>query len=209
MFEKLTNIINQLSFYAPKNSYSTMLLAHLGVRSGLVERIDAETEHHLAGRPARVRIKVNSMVDEAIIDALYRASQAGVPVDVVVRGICALRPGVPGLSENIRVRSILGRFLEHSRIFSFENDGDREIFIVSADMMHRNLDRRIEALVRLSDEGHVAELTELLDTSMDEDTISWHLQADGTWVHHGVRGVELDLQEQLVAARATRRRARR
>ncbi len=207
--EDLTKLFNQLSGYAPKTRYSRLLVAPRGVRRGLVERIDAETEHHLAGRPARVRIKVNSMVDEVIIDALYRASQAGVPVDVVVRGICALRPGVPGLSENIRVRSILGRFLEHSRIFSFENDGDRETLIGSADMMHRNLDRRIEALVRLSDEGHIAELTELLDLSMDDDTISWHLQADGTWERHGVEGEQLDLQEHLVAARATRRRARR
>ncbi len=207
--EDLTRLFNQLSGYAPKTRYSRLLVAPRGLRRGLVERIEAETENHLAGRPARVRVKVNSMVDEVFIDALYRASQAGVPVDVMVRGICALRPGVPGMSETIRVRSVLGRFLEHSRVFSFENDGDPQVWIGSADMMHRNLDRRIEALVRLRDERHVTELTELLDTNMDEDTISWHLQPDGTWERHGVRGEQLDLQEHLVAARASRRRARR
>ena len=207
--EDLTKLFNQLSGYAPKTRYGRLLVAPRGLRRGLVERIDAEAEHRRAGRPARVRIKVNSMVDEAVIDALYRASQAGVDVDVVVRGICSLRPGVPGLSENVRVRSILGRFLEHSRIFSFENGGDRQVWIGSADMMHRNLDRRIEALVRLTDPSQVEELTGLLDVSTDEGTISWHLGADGSWTKHGSAGVDLDLQEHTVAARAARRRARR
>ncbi len=134
-----------------------------------------------AGRPAGIRIKVNSIVDEAIIDALYRASNAGVPVEVWVRGICSLRPGIPGLSENIRVRSILGRYLEHSRIFSFENDGDPQVYIGSADMMHRNLDRRIEALVRLTDPDHLAEIGSLFDRAMDERTSSWHLDGEGVW----------------------------
>jgi len=134
-----------------------------------------------AGRPSGIRFKVNSIVDEAIIDALYRASNAGVPVEVWVRGICSLRPGIPGLSENIRVRSILGRYLEHSRIFAFENDGDPQIYIGSADMMHRNLDRRIEALVRLTDPDHLAEIDSLFDRAMDERTSSWHLDGDGVW----------------------------
>ena len=129
---------------------------------------------------------MNSIVDEAIIDALYRASNAGVPVYVWVRGICSLRPGIPGLSENIRVRSILGRYLEHSRIFSFLNDGDPQVFIGSADMMHRNLDRRVEALVRLVDPEHLAEIAALFDRAMDDRTSSWHLSGDGEWVRHSV-----------------------
>jgi polyphosphate kinase len=211
--EDLTKLFNQLSGYAPKTRYQRLLVAPRGLRRGLVERIDAEVEHHRAGRPARVRIKVNSMVDEVVIDALYRASQAGVPVDVVVRGICALRPGVPGLSETIRVRSILGRFLEHSRIFSFENGGKRQVWIGSADMMHRNLDRRIEALVRLSDPEQVEEITELLDLSMNDATISWHLEEGGAWRRTtgagGEDGPGHDLQAHLVTSRPSRRRSRR
>src|SRR6185436_655098 len=119
--QDLTRLFNQLSGYAPKSRFHRLLVAPRAVRTGLVERIDREAEAAAAGRPAWIKIKVNSMVDEATIDALYRASRAGVPVDLVVRGICAVRPGVPGLSETIRVRSILGRFLEHSRIFAFAN----------------------------------------------------------------------------------------
>lgn len=122
---------------------------------------------------------MNSLVDEKLIDALYRASQEGVPVAIQVRGICALRAGIPGLSENITVRSILGRFLEHSRIFAFCNDGDHDVFIGSADLMHRNLDRRVEALIKIIDPGQIRRLIELLDIATDEGTSSWHLEADG------------------------------
>ncbi len=152
----LSDLFNRLSGYSRRETYRRLLVAPKSLRDGLVSRILKEIQHHRAGRPAFVRIKVNSMVDEAVIDALYRASQAGVPVDVWVRGICAIRPGVTGLSENIRVRSILGRFLEHSRVFAFGNGGEPEVWIGSADMMHRNLDRRIEALVRVVDPGHRA-----------------------------------------------------
>src|SRR5690606_1615255 len=115
----------------------------------------------------------------AVIDACYRASQAGVPVDIWVRGICAIRPGVPGLSENVRVRSVLGRFLEHSRVFAFGNGGEPEVWIGSADMMHRNLDRRIEALVRVTDPAHRGSLNRLLETGMSDTTASSHLAPDG------------------------------
>ncbi len=150
------------------------------------------------------------MVDEQIIDGLYRASQAGVKVDVWVRGICSLTPGVEGLSENIRVRSILGRYLEHSRIFRFENDGDPHVFIGSADMMHRNLDRRVEALVRLVRPEHIAELDELFDLAMSDGTSSWWLEATGEWTRHDRddSGEPLvDLQNELMRQIGARKRS--
>ncbi|EYR64351.1 polyphosphate kinase [Actinotalea ferrariae CF5-4] len=205
--QDLTRLFNQLSGYAPKSRFHRLLVAPRTVRSGLVERIERERENHLAGLPAWVRLKVNAVVDEETIDALYRASQAGVPVDLVVRGICAVRPGIPGLSETIRVRSILGRFLEHGRIFAFANGGDPEVFIGSADLMHRNLDRRVEALVRLGDASHVEELLELLDLSMDDATATWHLDAEDQWTRHSRTpdGEPLrDLQELLIARRRRR-----
>ncbi len=211
--EDLTRLFNQLSGYAPRTRFKRLLVAPRSLRSGLVEQIENEVAHHEAGRPAAIRFKLNSIVDEAIIDALYRASQAGVPVDVVVRGICAIRPGLPGLSETIRVRSVLGRFLEHSRVFLFESGGDPTCWIGSADLMHRNLDRRVEALVRLGDPQHVAELQSLIETAMDDGTSSWHLAADGTWTRHsrGSDGVPLvDLQTQVAEQRQRlRRKARR
>lgn len=210
--EDLSRLFNQLSGYAPKTAYRRLLVAPRSLRSGLVDRIEKEIANHVAGRPARVRFKANSIVDEVIIDALYRASQAGVPVDVVVRGICAIRPGVPELSENVRVRSILGRFLEHSRIFWFENAGEPVVYIGSADLMHRNLDRRVEALVRLRDERHLQEIDDLLSLSMDAGTSSWHLNADGTWSrqHKTAEGEPLrDLQSHLIATRPGKRSTRR
>jgi len=207
--QDLTRLFNQLSGYAPKSRFHRLLVAPRSVRTGLIERIEREARAAAAGEPAWIKIKVNSMVDEATIDALYRASQAGVPVDIVVRGICALRPGVPGLSENIRVRSILGRFLEHSRIFAFANSvpGPEDSFegpdvlIGSADLMHRNLDRRVEALVRIADPDQVAELVDLIDESMDDATSSWHLEPDDSWTRHatGPDGAPLvDLQSVLI-----------
>lgn len=217
--QDLTRLFNQLSGYAPKSRFHRLLVAPRSVRSGLIERIDREARAARAGRPSWIRLKVNSMVDEETIDALYRASQAGVPIDLCVRGICALRPGVPGLSETVRVRSILGRFLEHSRVYAFaadagvprevadaarDDEGDRlpgpEVYIGSADLMHRNLDRRVEALVRLSDPDQVADLVQLLDESMDDGTSSWHLGADGAWTRHssGDEGPLRDLQSMLI-----------
>ena len=180
----LTRLFNELSGYAIEKKFKRLLVAPLHLRKGLVRLIDRERRNAQAGKPAGIRIKVNSMVDEQIIDALYRASQAGVPVEVWVRGICSLMPGVPGMSETITVRSILGRYLEHSRIFAFENAGDPVVYIGSADMMHRNLDRRVEALVRIADPAQIAELNELFAFAMRDDTSSWWLGPDGVWTRH-------------------------
>jgi polyphosphate kinase len=173
-----------------------------------VDRVEREIENHREGRPAWVKFKANSIVDEKTIDALYRASQAGVQVDVWVRGICALRPGVPGLSENIRVVSVLGRFLEHSRVFAFANNGDPEVWIGSADLMHRNLDRRVEALVRIGERAHVQQLVGLFDLGTDPDLAAWHLSSDGTWLrrHHDDDGTPLRDVQQVLIERATSRR---
>ena len=205
----LTRLFNELSGYAIEKKFKRLLVAPLHLRKGLLKRIRIETENAKDGKPSGIRIKLNSIVDEAIIDALYRASNAGVPIDLVIRGICGVRPGVPELSENIRVRSILGRYLEHSRIFSFHNDGDPQVFIGSADMMHRNLDRRVEALVRITDPDHLAALDAVLDLAMSDDTSSWHLGADGTWERHNRddKGhVLVDLQNELARGVSSRRR---
>lgn len=182
--EDLTKLFNQLSGYAPEAKFKSLLVSPNGVREGLVERINREIQFKAEGKDARIRIKVNSLVDEQIIDALYKASSAGVQVDILVRGMCALRPGIAGVSENIQVRSILGRYLEHSRIFSFNGGGDPAVFIGSADMMHRNLDRRVEALVRLSQPDHIREVNGVFDLAMDDKSQSWHLASDGKWVRH-------------------------
>lgn len=192
--QDMTRLFNQLSGYAPKSSFHRLLVAPRTVRSGLIQRIRREEDAERAGKEAWIKIKVNSIVDEKTIDALYRASQAGVKIDIVERGICALKPGVPGLSENIRVRSILGRFLEHSRIYAFANsDGPQigegpaagpEVWIGSADLMHRNLDRRVEALVRIVAPEQIDELIKYVDLQMADSTASWHMQTDGTYVRH-------------------------
>ena len=218
--QDMTLLFNQLSGYAPKSSFHRLLVAPRTVRSGLIQRIRREEDAARAGKEAWIKIKVNSIVDEKTIDALYRASQAGVKIDIVERGICALKPGVPGLSENIRVRSILGRFLEHSRIYAFANsDGPQigegpaagpEVWIGSADLMHRNLDRRVEALVRITAPEQVDELIKYVDLQMADSTTSWHMAADGTYVRHAKdeEGRPLvDSQEYLIK-KHTRRPAR-
>ncbi|MFP5219597.1 MAG: RNA degradosome polyphosphate kinase [Actinomycetes bacterium] len=177
----LTDLFNTLTGYSRQTSYRRLLVAPHGLRGGLVERIEAEAEHARAGRPARVRIKANSIVDEQVIDALYRASRAGVPVDLLIRGICALRPGVPGLSETIEVRSVVGRFLEHSRVMVFGEGERREHWLGSADLMHRNLDRRVETLVRVVDPGARAELDAVLEAAFSPEVRHWRLGPDGCW----------------------------
>jgi polyphosphate kinase len=179
--EDLTKLFNHLSGYAPEAQFKTLLVSPVGVREGLTDLIDQEIEHHVGGKAAGIDIKVNALVDEGLIDSLYRASRAGVPVRVLVRGMCALKPGVPGLSENIRVRSILGRYLEHSRVFSFKGGGESKIFIGSADMMHRNLDRRVEVLVRLIDPEHIDRTRTMFDLAMADGTCGWDLDSSGNW----------------------------
>ncbi|MGC9666283.1 RNA degradosome polyphosphate kinase [Planosporangium sp. 12N6] len=219
----LTDLFNVLTGYSRQTAYRRLLVAPHGVRRGIVERIEREIAHARAGRPGLVQIKVNSLVDEEIVDALYRASRAGVDVDLVVRGICTIRPGVPGLSERIRVRSIVGRFLEHSRVFRFGDgavgprvgaatpaDGtavaappttpDGEFWIGSADLMHRNLDRRVEALVRVVDPAARAELDRIMRVAFDERTAAFELAGDGTWHRRVCDGGQplVDPQEALL-----------
>jgi len=207
----LTRLFNELSGYAIEKKFKRLLVAPLHLRKGLLRLIDRERRNADAGKPSGIRIKVNSIVDEQIIDALYRASQAGVPIEVWVRGTCALKPGVAGMSESIVVRSILGRYLEHSRIFAFHNAGAAQVYIGSADMMHRNLDRRVEALVRVSSPAHVRELEQLFDLAMSERTASWHLGEEGEWTRRAADGDGrrlVDLQDRTMANVQRRRRVR-
>jgi polyphosphate kinase len=209
--EDLTKLFNQLSGYASEPQYSSILVSPVGVRQGLSQRIQREIGHKEAGRYARIRFKMNSLVDEQIIDELYRASIAGVEVEVLVRGMCALKPGVPGLSENIRVHSVLGRYLEHSRVFAFENGGEPDIFIGSADMMHRNLDRRVEALVKIAQPDHIRELTQLLDLGMGKSVSVWKLDQAGNW-NRSVKSQSgeqlLDMQDELMARTLEKKKVR-
>ena len=205
--EDVARLFNHLSGITEQVNYRRLLVAPHGLRRGLLDMIDNEIENHRAGIPSGVRIKVNSIVDESVIDALYRASNAGVPVDLWVRGICGLKAGVPGLSENLRVRSILGRFLEHSRLFWFANHGHPHVGIGSSDLMHRNLDRRVEVLVQLTNEPHIAQIEELFRLAFDEGTASWWLGPDG-WEKKTTDAEGrplLDMQAHLISVMSQRR----
>lgn len=209
--EDLSKLFNQLSGYAADIDYQSILISPVGVRKGLTERIRREIEHHKAGMPARIRFKMNSLVDEQIIDELYRASIAGVKVDILVRGMCALKPGVQGLSQSISVHSVLGRYLEHSRIFSFENGGDPDVFIGSADMMHRNLDRRVETLVKIVQDDQLKQLRELFDLGMGEQVAHWRLESTGNWLRKtkSSEGVALkDMQNEIMTRTLLKKLAR-
>ena len=180
--EDLNKLFNQLSGFAPQYSYNRLLVAPRTIRSGLLEKINREIENKKAGKHAFIRLKLNSLLDEEFVEALYRASIAGVEIDLVIRGICSLLPGIPGVSENIRVRSVLGRFLEHSRIFHFANGGDDEIYIGSADLMDRNLNRRVESLVQITRPEHKKELIKVFDLYVSSTTAGWHLLPTGKWL---------------------------
>jgi polyphosphate kinase len=198
----VADLFNHLSGYTLHRNYRTLLVAPDSLRSGLLELIYREADHARAGRRAHITIKINALVDEEIIDGLYAASRAGVDIDLVVRGMCALKPGVEGLSGRIQVRSILGRFLEHSRIFRFANGGETEIWIGSADAMHRNLDRRVEAMVQVREEECRERLDDLLDFATSDEIACWTLSADCSWQRQLTRvdgTPRLDYQELLVA----------
>ena len=225
--EDLTHLFNKLSGYSRTTSYRRLLTAPTGLRDSIIKMIDDERAKMASGRralsrTARIRMKMNSLVDEDVIDALYSASQAGVPIDLVVRGMCALRPGVPGLSETIRVRSVLGRFLEHSRVYIFGEDlpsrgavrtapDPAQVWIGSADMMHRNLDRRVETLVRIAEPAHRSTLIGLIDTVFAPDASCWELGPDGEWSRRTApEGVPTrDVQKALISARNKLSAARR
>lgn len=176
--EDVTELFNRLTGYGRPPSYRRLLVAPEGVRSGLLDLIEAQTRR---GRRGLIQMKVNSLVDEEIVDALYAASRAGVQVDLVVRGMCTLRPGVPGLSERIRVRSVLGRFLEHSRLFRFGQGAAAQWWLGSADAMRRNLDQRVEALVRVTDPAAVQQLGAAMDLYLADSSGGFELTADGSW----------------------------
>ena len=176
--DDLSKLFNQLSGFAPQSSYARLLVAPRTLRPGLIDKIDQEIQNAKDGMPSGIQFKLNSLLDEEFVEKLYEASQAGVPVELLIRGICAIRPGVVGMSENIKVRSILGRFLEHSRIFHFTNAGEDEYWVGSADLMGRNLNRRVESLVRIDKKAHKEYLQEILNQGLSDEVSSWHMHDD-------------------------------
>ncbi len=178
----VTDLFNVLTGLSRQRTFRRLLVAPHSLRSGFLELVEREIAHAMAGRPARIVLKLNAIVDTPVIEALYRASQSGVDIECIIRGACSLQPGVPGVSERIHVRSIIGEFLEHSRIWGFENGGDAEWYIGSADLMDRNLDRRVEAVVPVEDSDAKARIAEIVDLMLADDRRSWQLQPDATWV---------------------------
>ncbi|MEO7294868.1 MAG: RNA degradosome polyphosphate kinase [Candidatus Limnocylindria bacterium] len=178
----VNHLFNLLTGYSRRSEYERLIVAPINMRRRVIEMIEREAQRSTPEAPGRIMWKLNSLVDEAVIDALYEASRAGVEIDLMVRAICSLRPGVPGMSERIRVRSILGRFLEHSRIYWFGNGGSPEVWIGSADMMHRNLDRRVETLVRIDDAGIRVRIEEVLDLGLRDRAGAWTLTPGGSWL---------------------------
>ena len=205
-----STLFNHLTGSSRRTDYRRLLVAPARMRSGLIERIEAQAQLQRESKPAHIQMKCNALIDEATIDALYRASMAAVPIDLWVRGICSIRPGVPGLSESIRVRSVVGRFLEHSRIYAFGTGNEEspgEVWMGSADLMHRNLDRRVELLIQVTDEAQRAELRQLIDLAMDPRIASWWLGPDGTWTRHHLdaSGAPLtDIQDLRIRSRRVR-----
>ncbi|MGZ5333421.1 MAG: polyphosphate kinase 1 [Solirubrobacterales bacterium] len=203
----IAEMFNYLTGYARPSGYRRLLVAPFNLKSGIVEEIEKTIEAHEAGRPARIRMKMNALLDAPSIQALYRASQAGVQIDLNVRGICALRPEVPGVSDNINVVSIVGRFLEHSRIYSFERDGEQHIYIGSADLMPRNLYNRVELLAPVQDPELQADLAQLLDGAFADNTDAWELHSDGSWRRRSPDGEPRSLQREMLKLHGARKPA--
>ncbi|HET6864366.1 MAG TPA: polyphosphate kinase 1 [Solirubrobacteraceae bacterium] len=199
--EEVANLFNTLTGYGHPARQRKVLVAPNWMREPLIEEIERTVEAHEAGKSARIAMKMNSLVDQRCIEALYRASQAGVPIDLNIRGICCLLPGVPGISETINVVSVVGRFLEHSRIYSFHRGDEHVYFIGSADMMPRNLDTRVELLAPVEDPELQAELEDTLERCLADDTFSWTLDSDGVWTrrHGRTRSVHRELMERTLA----------
>ncbi len=198
--QEVANLFNNLTGYGHPARQRKVLVAPNWMREPLIEEIDQTIAAHEAGVPARITMKMNSLVDQRCIEALYRASQAGVPIDLNVRGICCLLPGVPGVSETIRVVSVVGRFLEHSRIYSFHRGDEHVYYIGSADLMPRNLDTRVELLAPVEDPELQAELEDTMERCLADDTFSWTLDSDGVWTrrHERTRSVHRELMERTV-----------
>jgi polyphosphate kinase len=186
--DDVTALFDLLTGSAPPSGFHHLLLAPASLRDGLVARIRREAEHARAGRAARIIAKMNGLADRRLIEELYAASAAGVAVDLIVRGICCLRPGVPGLSDNIRVISIVDRYLEHARIFHFDNAGDPDSLLSSADWMPRNLDRRVEIAFPIVDRGLQARVREILDTQLADTVKARRILADGRSVRIAANG---------------------
>jgi polyphosphate kinase len=203
--DDIAEMFNYLTGYARPSGYRKVLVAPFNLKDEIVGEVERTIEAHSPENPARIRMKMNSLLDAPSIQALYRASQAGVEIDLNVRGICALRPGVPGISENIRVVSIVGRFLEHSRIFSFERPDERRIFIGSADLMPRNLYNRVELLSPVEDDENREQLSDVLDRAFADNTNSWQLGSDGVWSRCTTNGdPPRSLQAELLELHAER-----
>jgi polyphosphate kinase len=177
----VTDLFNVLTGLSRQTSFRRLLVAPMTLRSRFLELVAREAAHAEAGRPARIVLKVNSLVDDKVIDALYGASHAGVDIECIVRGACGLVPGLPGVSDRIRARSIVGEFLEHSRIWSFHNNGEPEWYIGSADLMERNLDRRVEVVTPVDDREAQGRLARIIEVLLADDRRSWQLGPDGTW----------------------------
>ena len=178
----VTDLFNVLTGLSRQRTFRRLLVAPHSLRQGFIDLVEREIAHATAGRPAHIVLKLNAIVDVPVIEVLYRAASAGVGIDLIVRGACSIQPGLPGISERIRVRSIIGEFLEHSRIWGFLNGGDREWYIGSADLMDRNLDRRVEAVVPVEDSEAGTRIAGIIDLMLADDRRSWQLQSDARWV---------------------------